>query len=64
MDKENFDKAFIIINIMITLILYAFATRHIGKLLGQEQIIGIIIAAVPSGVSIYYKKQIKDIFIK
>ena len=64
MHKENFDKAFIILNIMLALILYAFVTRHIGKMLGQQEIIGLIIAAIPSIVAFYYKKQIKDIFTK
>ena len=49
---------------MLALILYAFVTRHIGKMLGQQEIIGLIIAAIPSIVAFYYKKQIKDIFTK
>jgi len=64
MDKENFDKVFVIINIIFLLIFYAFVTRHIGALVGQEQVVGLILALIPSGISIFFKKQIKDIFTK
>ena len=53
-------KALIFFNIVIFLILYAFVTRHIGALFGSEaeQPIGVLLALIPSVLSIiYYMKK-------
>ena len=62
MNKENFNKAFLFGNIIVFCLTYAFVTRHIGNFIGID-IVGIILALIPSGISMKYYKQIKNNFL-
>ena len=60
--NNNFRKGFIFINVLVFVFLYAFITSHIGKLIGLEQPVGIILALIPTGISIYYYPKLKSHF--
>ena len=54
MGNNNQINAVVFINIIVFVILYAFITRHIGAWFGAEQAIGILLALIPSGLTIFY----------